>query len=594
MIQDCSAVLLKTSSLDYSEAGSRSTRVRRVKCDETKPFCLRCTKFGRQCDGYEPNVKSPKNLLQPKALVPACSARVTIPPTPRRENFNTEQEHAYFRLFCERTSITLAGDFDKSLWNRVILQACEEEPALRHGVIALGALDKTWDATTMARFANGYRPDMAAGDVHHTFALQQYGKSVRKMRENIARGNINMRKTLIGCLLAVCFESFHGNTQAAMLQARSGLKLINDWLPNFSARSACLTFPKSSPSIPLDIDDELILAFNRLDINTVSFIYGPPITLSPSAIQDSIAALPTMPAEFSTLEVARHCMEQVMRTSIHWCTFNSVRNGNEDEPVWDTTADPPWVTSLMWTDYQRIVRNWDHFIRLHHQWWAAAQPLFAHARTPAGHKELSTAIAVELRFRTCYIAFSNVHGDTKEHIASLLDPKELLNLAESLNARRKAQRTEHNSAFIFDGPFIGSLHVVTQKARDIMIRRRAIELLESRSRREGLWDSSMVAKLATLSLQIEEEGKEPTFVEGLGCSPKVSGTTWSAERVSGSSHESPTSGHAMLAGEIPEHASIQASRTTFDLQRKAGTLQYRTRVKRPGTGYNYGRVEFTW
>jgi hypothetical protein len=31
---------------------SNDVRIRRVKCDETKPECERCTSTGRKCDGY--------------------------------------------------------------------------------------------------------------------------------------------------------------------------------------------------------------------------------------------------------------------------------------------------------------------------------------------------------------------------------------------------------------------------------------------------------------------------------------------------------------------------------------------------------------
>lgn len=30
----------------------QSQRIRRIKCDETKPHCQRCTSTGRKCDGY--------------------------------------------------------------------------------------------------------------------------------------------------------------------------------------------------------------------------------------------------------------------------------------------------------------------------------------------------------------------------------------------------------------------------------------------------------------------------------------------------------------------------------------------------------------
>lgn len=484
----------------------------------------------------------------------------------------------------------MAGDFGKSLWSRLILQACEEDAALRHGVIALGALDKTCDAMGVTSFTSDYRPDRLAGDAHHTFALQQYGKSVKQMRESVASGQLDMRTTLIGCLIAVCFESFHGNTQAAISQARSGVQLLNDWLPNFSARGALLRSMPSSPKIPVEIDDELILAFNRLDVESVSFMFAPPVPLTPSALHDSISALMTMPDRFNTLDSARLCMEQLMRTSIHWCIYNSVHTDDEDVPVWDTTAETPELMTLIWTHYHRTVRDWSQFVRMHNHWYAAASPLFERARTPAGQKELSAAIAIELRFRTCIVAFSNIRGETDEQDPGLEDPRETLNLAESLSARRKAHKLEHNSAFTFDGPIIGALHVVTQKSSDPMLRRRAIALLESRPRREGPWDSLMIAKLATLSLRIEEGGK----LFSSDGSPITSEPGTRAGSSSGSVAGSPPPGLTVLGRDIPEHARIQASRTTFDLQRKSGTLHYRTRRPIPGIGYRYGRVDFKW
>ncbi|KAF7916443.1 uncharacterized protein EAE97_012103 [Botrytis byssoidea] len=39
--------------------GCNTCKLRRVKCDETKPGCTRCQNFGRVCDGYE--LKSPSH-----------------------------------------------------------------------------------------------------------------------------------------------------------------------------------------------------------------------------------------------------------------------------------------------------------------------------------------------------------------------------------------------------------------------------------------------------------------------------------------------------------------------------------------------------
>jgi hypothetical protein len=46
------SIFWKTPSRSFTDPVI-SHRLRRVKCDETKPSCLRCRNFGRKCDGYE-------------------------------------------------------------------------------------------------------------------------------------------------------------------------------------------------------------------------------------------------------------------------------------------------------------------------------------------------------------------------------------------------------------------------------------------------------------------------------------------------------------------------------------------------------------
>jgi hypothetical protein len=36
-------------------------RIRKVKCDEGKPHCKRCTSTGRICDGYDPTFRPPQS-----------------------------------------------------------------------------------------------------------------------------------------------------------------------------------------------------------------------------------------------------------------------------------------------------------------------------------------------------------------------------------------------------------------------------------------------------------------------------------------------------------------------------------------------------
>ncbi len=75
-------------------------RTRRVKCDETKPSCLRCEKFGHKCDGYvQKEAKSPtmgrttaRTLVSKSPISPTSSRTVypTILNDPSEEDMRAE------------------------------------------------------------------------------------------------------------------------------------------------------------------------------------------------------------------------------------------------------------------------------------------------------------------------------------------------------------------------------------------------------------------------------------------------------------------------------------------------------------------------
>jgi Fungal Zn(2)-Cys(6) binuclear cluster domain len=171
-------------------------RTRRVKCDEAKPTCLRCQKFGEVCDGYP---TAPSGRPKPKPLLPRSTLK-PIPPVPKfisrapmrsysiraqpapGPDFTTESEYNYFSLYQSSTAAELAGYFSPDVWNRVILQTCHEEAYARHAVIALGALHR-------ALQVYHHSVERASAKLHHSFALQQYGKALKYMSQIVAREN---------------------------------------------------------------------------------------------------------------------------------------------------------------------------------------------------------------------------------------------------------------------------------------------------------------------------------------------------------------------------------------------------------------------
>jgi hypothetical protein len=195
---------------DYNYRTDTKFRVRRVKCDETRPGCNRCKKFGRECDGYLSDLSSSRGSLVPMkprpSCVNACIPAFSIP--------GDEQEHRYYQLFCDRTASDLAGYYPTDFWKRIAVQESFSEPAIRHAVVALGALTKSLHESKNQPFAMIMPPSNASVE-HHEFALKQYNKAIVNLRQTISEGKPQIRTALVACLLFVCFENFHGDYEAA-------------------------------------------------------------------------------------------------------------------------------------------------------------------------------------------------------------------------------------------------------------------------------------------------------------------------------------------------------------------------------------------
>lgn len=151
-----------------------------MKCEETKPFCKKCTSTGRKCDGY--------------LAIPSSSSKSFLAlPISETQFVGNDLERRSFDFFCQRTVVDLAGLFDPTFWTRVVLQTTHHEPAIKHAVIALGALHENYN--------NGVRKGESA------FAIQQYTKAIGSLVKPIQeKGILAVDVALITCVLFVCFE----------------------------------------------------------------------------------------------------------------------------------------------------------------------------------------------------------------------------------------------------------------------------------------------------------------------------------------------------------------------------------------------------
>lgn len=155
--------------------------VRRIKCGEERPACIKCTSTGRICDGYSGLGIEP--WTQPD-LMPAWEA--TIAPTPFRG-----KESRSLLFFRERTVHQLNSFFPNHFWSDIVPQIAQTEPSVRHALVAFSGFHE--------RFVRGSIP------VDEHFGFKQYNLAIRQLLE-CRSSQISQLIGLLCCLLFVSIE----------------------------------------------------------------------------------------------------------------------------------------------------------------------------------------------------------------------------------------------------------------------------------------------------------------------------------------------------------------------------------------------------
>ena len=479
-------------------------RIRRVKCDETKPKCLRCGKFGRVCDGYDiktscpPKPTTPKPSSRSRQLLPIILAPLApVPPGPRLPttiSFQDEQQAQYFQFFQSETAAALSGGFPTTLWNRIVLQACVDEPCILQCTVAISALGKACKVKA-SPLANTY-------EVHHQYALQQYGKALERLREITSNGEDTFRVVLLASLLIFCFESFHGDVRLALKHVEHAVELMHGWLSSNVGH----TDRKGFSPAPHIIEDEVVTAYSRLDIHVMSWLDTPQPSRT-SIIKFAVTEPQPMPKSFGTLTEAKTFFDDIGNR-----VFQFLETPREAKPK--IPATPAGMQKILSTD-QGLPSQDPPVAKELREWSAAFKLVLANARTPAGYLDFVGALTLRVHVLTLELSLRSYffnETDIQPYDTFLPEYCEIVALCKSV--------TEHHrfvKSFIFDTGIVGPLFVIVTKCRDRMLRQEAISVLKkASSRREGVWDALMVARVGEALLEYEgedDEMKERNWVE---------------------------------------------------------------------------------
>ncbi|KAH8679738.1 hypothetical protein BGZ60DRAFT_400577 [Tricladium varicosporioides] len=498
------------------KTGCVTCKIRRVKCDEGKPICARCSKSGYECDGY-PKKDNKVHRAAPKPLLPKCFentlghkvniqpnsrryqiSRITFPPS-AHPRFANECEYRYFLVFQKNAAPDLSGYFDSEVWNRMVLQACNEEEYARYAVVAIGALHKTLEVSRARVKGKIEIRSGEEGSTHYTFALQQYGKALRLMRAIPIEGEseTHLRNIITSSLLTTCIESCIGNQQAAMLQAEAGIDIVLKWRAakqHVESQSILSDTRRVSASSSF-LNDDLLGVFASLN-NQIMILQDKrprPRMLQP---------FPDIPKKFDSLKQARLCWDLFLQRVLQ---FSSAMNkgGFDIMGYGEGNMEDHLVTEE--TLRETIQAELNSYGPMGERWLKAFIPLFEHSRQFPGTKEFMAANVLMARFLPSKIKIApKAHNSEMDADAYMHEYETVVELCRQVieppihTCGRAIFNLEINVALC--------LLVVARRCRAPALRRKAIALLRNHPRREGFFDSMMAANVATWLMNKEEEG----------------------------------------------------------------------------------------
>lgn len=281
-------------------------RIRKIKCDEKKPFCQKCVKTRRACDGYG----SPFRLVTGQSIIHNAhiggvksETRSEQPTQSIVTNIITSEDvNLLNRCLSTKTIFDVKLDCDDEA--RQILQASMDDPPIRHAVCSLLALRGDLERTTA-----GGGDRTASSIVKHArttqirscnHGLQHYGMALSSLASRLASSSSSspatspssssnaVKSALLCCQIFISIEQVRGN-HAAMAQhiirglrimheyrARPGIAVVHD--PAATDKKALALVPASHNPLPL-LDVFLIKLFAA----PCPFIDPPPIPASTPA-----------------------------------------------------------------------------------------------------------------------------------------------------------------------------------------------------------------------------------------------------------------------------------------------------------------------
>ncbi|KAH7269063.1 uncharacterized protein BKA55DRAFT_629674 [Fusarium redolens] len=252
------------------KTGCLTCKIRRVKCDEKKPACHRCTSTGRKCDGYTLVQKTnPPDVAHGRMLLPPVSAI-------NSQSLLPVEERRALRYFHSVISPRLSSARDGYFWTHLVMQLSESEVVVKHTILSISSLFESSEGKNVAPYTE-------------RFALQHYTAAIQRLKTIHSEPLV-----LLVCILFICVEYLLANNKIALQHCQHGLAIMEKCSNPWARR-------------------HLLPVFRRM--TAVPMLFGPEDIES-----ESMPALTYMiPTKFYCMEDAQYMMDDIFNRVVRLC-----------------------------------------------------------------------------------------------------------------------------------------------------------------------------------------------------------------------------------------------------------------------------------
>ncbi|KAK1757880.1 fungal-specific transcription factor domain-containing protein [Echria macrotheca] len=493
-----------------TRTGCRTCKIRRVKCDESRPTCQRCLGTGRVCDGYGiwggggGQVLTPRKEV-PKMQISSCGGPpklVAILPG------MSPQEQAALDFFRHKTSPKMPGAFYSDFWEKLVLQAVVTEPAVLHASIALAATHRSGGTNTYINASSSpSTDDMGMIDVNERLALQQYNLAIRHLQLHLEnKQRHSLRVALISCMLFISMELLKGEFRSGRAHLQGALKLLEEIQDRDGLGVADEATLLLRPQ-PESVDDHLVEAFTRLNVQSALFGQGSEYLYqmgrstkgSPPPNPSSSSSIP--PTFESVMLARRHLDALINRVHLLSAQINRLVYSSSPIPAHFTAQAASLQSSLKtWLSaFNRSIPTLETQTKNEYN----SPPLsIALLRMYHTMTTIMSHTALRGRSETVYDQFSSDFKSILTDASTLW--RGVIRAKCTPIAYRHQNRRQRDVNFTIDMGFIPPLFYTALKCRVPRYRRFAARFLEASPYREGVWDGFVAGAVARAVMEMEE------------------------------------------------------------------------------------------